>query len=168
MVTQFHGVQGKCVTLASAQRIPLFVAVTEWAQVYTEIADAISYVHSKGFLHNDIQSDNVIITNNSSSSYHPVLIDFGKCRKLENAKLYKLTKEEQKTYRFKHWHIAPELVRGTHKQSIASDVYSFGVMLKTLKYNKFRDITQHCMNENPGNRLSLRIAKELFSKITCK
>lgn len=165
LITQFHGVEGKCITLAKAQRMPLFHTTLEWAHIYTGIADAILYVHQKGLIHNDIKGDNVIIAKNSLGNYHPVLIDFGKCCKLENAKLYSLTKEEQRVYKMKYWHIAPELVRGTHKQSFSSDVYSFGVMLGTLKNKKLKETAMQCMAENPSYRLSITQAKECLSRV---
>lgn len=42
-----------------------------------ECADALYYIHSKEYLHNDLKGDNVII-NEKSNSLHTVIIDFGK------------------------------------------------------------------------------------------
>ena len=65
----------------------------------------------------------------NDSGLPPVLIDFGKCRKVSNAKWYKLNANKQAKYFKKHWHIAPELVYGTHGQSFASDLFSFGTVM---------------------------------------
>ena len=58
--------------------------------------------------------------------FFPVLIDFGKAFYVTEAKMYTSTPREKEKYRKYHEHIAPELVRGTHKQLTASDIYSFG------------------------------------------
>ena len=73
-------------------------------------------------------ADNILLTTNDSG-LPPVLIDFGKCRKVSNAKWYKLNANKQAKYFKKHWHIAPELVYGTHGQSFASDLFSFGTVM---------------------------------------
>ena len=167
MVTQFHGVNGKCVTLTSAQNIPLWKCLPEWARIFLETAEALQYVHDKGLLHNDIKGDNVIIT--KICNFHPVLIDFGKCRTIRNAKQYKLNKQEQKNHRNRYWHIAPGLVCGTHKQSYKSDVFSFGVMMKSVcvatKYKQLKYISKECMNESPSNRPMLTYVQGKLSKL---
>ena len=169
LVTQFHGVNGNCVTLSKAKKLDLLVEVSDYIHIFVEILDAVEYVHGKGYLHNDIKGDNVLLT--KDSNFHPVLIDFGKSRKLKYAKMYNLSKEEQKHYEAKYWHIAPELVKGTHKQSFASDVFSFGVMLKSICFqneNKIlKRITRECVDENPCNRPSLKVLQnELYKLIS--
>ncbi|KXJ11744.1 Serine/threonine-protein kinase TNNI3K [Exaiptasia diaphana] len=101
---------GNCITLSKAKKLSLVEEVRQYISVFTDIADALDYVHGKGYLHNDIKGDNVLLT--KDSIYHGVLIDFGKSRKVKHAKMYKLKREEQTIYRNKYWHIAPELVQG--------------------------------------------------------
>jgi serine/threonine protein kinase len=167
MVTQFHGVNGNCITLTRAHKTTLWEDVSDWARVFMETADALQYVHDKGLLHNDIKGDNVVIT--KVLHFHPVLIDFGKCRTIKDAKLYKLNKEHQKIHLKKYWHIAPELVRGTHKQSYKSDVFSFGVMLKSvcvcMSSKNLKEMAKECMNESPGKRPSLKYVQGKLSEL---
>ena len=85
-------------------------------------------MHKKGFLHNDLKGDNVLLSN-YDNAIHPVIIDFGKCRSITNPKRYSLTAKEQRKYKKYHRHIAPELVEGTHPQSCQSDIYSYGYLL---------------------------------------
>jgi serine/threonine protein kinase len=169
MVTQFHGVNGKCVTLTNAHKTPMWTELTQLARIFIDISEALKYVHDKGFLHNDIKGDNVIITGTQILNFHPVLIDFGKCRRIEDAKQYSLNKQEQKHHRNRYWHIAPELVSGTHKQSYKSDVYSFGVMMKSVsiatKYRHLKYISGECMNESPSNRPMLTCLQDKLSKL---
>ena len=96
-----------------------------------ECADALSFIHSKEHLHNDLKGDNVIISV-VNNTLHPVIIDFGKSTTLAKGKLYKLSLRDQEKYKKYHKHIAPEDVRGTHPQSPASDVYGFGLLLSLL------------------------------------
>lgn len=39
-----------------------------------ECADALLFIHSKDYLHNDLKGDNVIISD-ANNSLHPVIID---------------------------------------------------------------------------------------------
>jgi len=123
------------------------------------VADALHFVHRCKILHNDIKGDNIIISD--ECGYHPIIIDFGKARKIYDAKRYSLNKSEQEKYFKHHWHIAPELIRGTHKQSIASDVYSYGVLLhyvcKKLNFAALSTsrVSKKCLETNPSDRPKL-------------
>ena len=55
-----------------------------------ECADALSFIHSKDHLHNDLKGDNVIISD-VNNSLRPVIIDFGKSTTLAKGKFYKLS-----------------------------------------------------------------------------
>ena len=87
----------------------------------------LSYVHKQGFLHRDIKADNVLISH-VNNEYCAILIDFGKCVALTavGCLVKHFTPEEQKLYKSKHGHIAPEIVCGASPPSHASDVFSFG------------------------------------------
>ena len=62
---------------------------------------------------------------------------------MTEAKRKVLSEEEQKIYRDKHSHIAPEVVKGTHPPSIKSDVYSTGVVFSQLyKNNKVKTVKE--------------------------
>ena len=157
LITQFHGVDGKCITLNIAVKTTLLDKMTEWARVFKGIAEALVFLHSKHILHNDIKGDNVIIS--GEFCFHPVIIDFGKARKVCNAKLYSLTKSKQELYFKLYWHIAPEVVRGIHSQSFASDVFSYGVLLKRVlklkQFDSLMPLARNCIHDNPQSRPKL-------------
>ena len=156
LVTQFHGIEGNCITFSSLVHKIIPNSQKEWCRIMYECADALFFIHSKDHLHNDLKGDNVIISD-VNNSLHPVIIDFGKSTLLTKGKLYKLSLRDQEKYRKYHKHIAPEVVRGTHPQSPASDVYGFGLLLSLLcKYNKtyepLRKLAFSCINGSPEKR----------------
>ena len=73
------------------------------------------FIHERGFLHNDLKSNNVVI---DGSENKPVIIDFGKSCKIVKARLRKPKVNIEKSMN-KFPHIAPEILCG-ERQSIAS------------------------------------------------
>ena len=94
------------------------MSVPNWFRVAYDIADALHYVHEKGYLHCDLKADNVLVCKQRG-----YLIDFGKVRKV--------TTSHAKKYRIAYPHIAPEVLKG-NPVSKASDVYSFGKIVRTM------------------------------------
>lgn len=111
-----HGVESMTVhkllfdSIFSQERATM--SVQNWFRVSYDIADAIHYMHEKGYLHRDLKADNVLVCRQSG-----YLIDFGK--------VSKVTSPCAKKYKILYPHIAPEVLKG-HPASKASDVYSFG------------------------------------------
>jgi len=171
LITQFHGTNGGCLTLAKAIRNSLITS-EQWIAIFKETADGLQYVHSKHILHNDIKGDNVVLTNTfeNSKRFHPVLIDFGKSCTTGKAKRYILTYKEQHKYYKHHWHIAPELINGTQSQSFASDVYSLGALMshscKVIDQPNqiLYSVSQKCMHCNPKERPYLNDIRKTFTK----
>ena len=52
--------------------------------IVLKLCEAIEHLHSERFLHRDIKSDNIIITD-VNNIYHPMLIDFEKATSLLDA-----------------------------------------------------------------------------------
>lgn len=57
-----------------------------------ECAHALSFIHSKGYLHNDLKGDNMIISE-VDKMLHPIIIDFGKSTTKPKAKSTSYQKE---------------------------------------------------------------------------
>ena len=147
LITQFHGIEGNCVTFSCLVQKTIPDTQKEWSRIMYECVHALLFIHSKEHLHNDLKGDNVIISD-VNTSLHPVIIDFGKspCSTLAKGKLYQLSLRDQEKYRKHHKHVAPEVVRGTHPQSPGSDVDGFGLLLSLLcKYHKTYDIYSYDM-----------------------
>ena len=62
----------------------------------------------------------------------PVIIDFGKAKPLSSPKFYKLNKTEIEQYLRRYTHLAPELIKGLHPQSVLTDVYALGHVVKKV------------------------------------
>ncbi|KXJ05814.1 Myosin light chain kinase, smooth muscle [Exaiptasia diaphana] len=67
----------------------------DWLMILYNVTDALNYMHTKGFLHCDLKSNNIVVYNNKG-----YLIDFGKARVI--------TSLAAKKYTFHYPHIAPE------------------------------------------------------------
>ena len=92
------------------------MALPKWFRVCYNIADALNYIHEKGYLHCDLKSNNVLVSNDKS-----YLIDFGKVCPIKNPRA--------KKYKTSYPHIAPEVHSG-NPVSQASDVFSLRKIIK--------------------------------------
>ena len=88
-------------------------------------------MHRKGVLHNDIKSDNVIVT----AHRNPIKIDFGKATLKSYPAIYNVAADPlgAKQYNLYNQHIPPKLINtvGT-PQSEATDIFLIGRMIKHL------------------------------------
>ena len=71
LVTEFYGIDGNCVTLANAVKGRLPLNISNWATILGRTSEALSHIHSKGFILGDIKSDNIVVRG-ESASYTPV------------------------------------------------------------------------------------------------
>ena len=118
----------------------------------------MSYVHSKGYLHKDIKANNVVLERESNSAkYNLILIHFGKSTILKT-KFILLFKKDL---------LALEVPKERHN-SVARDIYLLGRMLKAVScligfYEKVRVLVKKAIEENPGDRLTV---KEFLQQIS--
>mmetsp|Transcript_5972 Transcript_5972/g.21050 ORF Transcript_5972/g.21050 Transcript_5972/m.21050 type:complete len:166 (+) Transcript_5972:1230-1727(+) len=78
----------------------------------------MSYVHAKGIIHRDLNSRNVLITD----QMHAKVADFGCARKLKGSALHTTTISGSPAY------MAPEQLEG-HDLTDRIDVWAFGVLM---------------------------------------
>ena len=130
-------------------QVSLSAGSEHWLHIITQLIDGLSYLHSKGVLHNDIKNDNVVIVCRSNGLFCPVLVDFGKSCLVNDGKRKVLSSSEKAKYYREHYHIAPEVIEGTCPQSVKSDVYSVGVVVAGLykhsKYMPLKEIAKRCL-----------------------
>lgn len=136
IITQFQGIDNESVTMGqeiSLHKIGISASKT-WVSFCVQLFEALHHLHSEhSILHNDIKSDNIIITEEASvPAYSILLIDFGKASTKANGCRFHLSKSEQRKHLVKYRHIAPEVVCGEVKQSEQSDVYSAGRIVELI------------------------------------
>ena len=126
LVLQFHDINQESTTLHQAASKNL-LNPTNCISLFIEIVSTLSYVHSKGYLHNDIKANNVVLERKSDSAkYDPILIDFGKSTKLGLP-----CSKRSSSCCSRKVYLAPE-VQKERRYSVASDIYSLGRMLKAV------------------------------------
>jgi len=88
-----------------------------------QILDAVSNMHEKGILHNDLKPDNILLQFDGSIK----ICDFGIVTRVRSRPL----KELRGTIKY----LAPEVIQ-YHRQSCQSDIYSLGIILFELLTGK--------------------------------
>ena len=142
--------------------------VVKCANILKQTCEALMHIHARGFLHNDLKSNNVVI---DGAENKPVIIDFGKSCKIAKARLRKPKVNIEKALK-KFPHIAPEIHRD-EKQSVASDVFSFGfLVLRLFKEAKLeippalKEMAKKCQSSNPGKRPKLTELLTILTKMS--
>ena len=149
LVLKFHGFGEESLTLHKViKRRSLNKAAT--VSVFQAICNTLQYIHGKGFIHNDLKSNNVLLKR-EQDSFHPIIIDFGKSSRIEEAKGYKRSSGAD--------YLAPEVRRG-EKESLASDIFSLGKMLEGAVHNRsfervFSNIVLRTTTSSPALRPSV-------------
>jgi tRNA A-37 threonylcarbamoyl transferase component Bud32 len=128
LVTQFHGSREESLTLHNTiQSKKLNKIMT--SETFTRISTTLEYIHSKGYLHNDLESNNVLLERRNDC-FRPVIIDFGKSKQIA-----KVGQSSRNSKIRRADYIAPE-VRNGFKETTANDVYSLGKMLKRTVFGR--------------------------------
>ena len=161
LVLQFHGDKERSLTVYRAA-CKKKLSPDEWKGVISRITEALHHIHGKGFLHNDLKANNVILEKREDG-YNAVIIDFGKSSKIdEPKKKKKLSKADQKLFRQSYPYIAPEIVSGAGNPTTASDVYSLGHMVNVIRNKtglvlsaEFVILVNLALSENPEARPNL-------------
>ena len=147
IVTQYYGnesFQGITLQKVIGQDVQVSISGSEhWLHMIAQLIDGLSYLHSKGILHNDIKNDNIVIVYSANGLFCPVLVDFGKSCLVNEGKRKVLSINEKAKYYKEHYHIAPEAIEGTCPQSVKSDMYSVGVVIASLyKHSKYMPLKE--------------------------
>ena len=97
LITQFYGIGNMSVTVDYALRQNGEISFSSFSDsncwhFLLELSDTLCYVHTKGYLHNDLKTDNVLIVKESTArpsdyQFGPVLIDFGKASTISNGQM---------------------------------------------------------------------------------
>lgn len=93
----------------------------ETLNILPAVASALTYAHSKGILHRDVKTSNVMLDNDGT----PYLTDFGLARIASSGE----STMSQDVLIGTPNYISPEQARGEKNLSPATDIYSLGIML---------------------------------------
>ncbi|MEE8117327.1 MAG: serine/threonine-protein kinase [Gemmatimonadales bacterium] len=104
--------------LSRENQLPLDDAL----QIARDVADALSYAHSRGVVHRDIKPDNILL-----ESGHAVVTDFGIARAIDEAGGEKLTQTGLAIGTLSY--MSPEQATGQTVLDGRSDVYALGCVL---------------------------------------
>ena len=109
-------------------------------RVLDQLLTAVSYLHSKGIVHNDLKPENILITHQDNTVK---LIDFG-LSDTDAQYLYR-------TLGCSPEYAAPELL-ARQKTDSRSDIYSLGLLIRDILGNKALRIVSRCRNQDPSRR----------------
>lgn len=152
LILEFKGEENTSLTISKLlsgkddndilRRIRSSLTKKDWLVISHDLVDALSHIHSKGFLHCDLKVNNVLVANK-----HGHVINCGKACESRCP--------PAKKYTVRYTHIAPEVLNGTHC-SKASDVYSLGKILHEValiqELPQLLAIAGKCLDANPARR----------------
>lgn len=118
-------------------------AMSTRKRLLEEILEAVEYLHKKGLLHNDLKTDNILV---STIGNHIKIIDFGYS---ETGAEY-LTRRLGGTAEFS----APEVLEGNTDipSTASSDIFSLGGIIEALLPGKYRHVIRKCHETDPDRR----------------
>lgn len=111
-------------------------------RIFSELLDAVAYLHQRRIIHNDLKPDNILISRNGN---HLKLIDLG----LSDDD----THFEMKTPGYSQAYAAPELSQ-ERNSDIRSDIYSLGVIMRNLFGKRYSAVSNKCIRKEPEKRFS--------------
>ena len=97
------------------QNVQALLTKKDWLIISHDLTGALSHIHSQGFLHCDLKSNNVLVSNKRG-----YIIDFGKATDSSFP--------PAKKYTICYPHIAPEVLAGSPCNK-ASDIFSLAKIL---------------------------------------
>ena len=78
LVLKFHGDGRESFTIYKVAKGKKRSKRKEWNMIFQETADAVEHIHSCGYVHNDLKSNNVVLEKQEDGQLHHVIIDFRK------------------------------------------------------------------------------------------
>jgi serine/threonine-protein kinase len=119
-------------TLAERMRRDGALPKRELREIVRQILGGLDAAHSKGVVHGDLKSNNVILTKDSAGALRAVITDFGLARPVEGVGIEEPVSGGVTSTRGGALdYMAPELLQG-QRASIAADLYAFGVILHEM------------------------------------
>lgn len=164
-VLKFHGDGRESLTLYKTAKTKLISEQKIWNRILVDTDEALDHIHSCGYAHNDLKSNNVVLEKREDERLHCVIIDFGNSVMLCKAR-NPPPKPAHLRAHYKDSYIAPELIDGTGKPSIKSDIYALAFLVKTV-YNisRFCNVAaiMNALVASPQDRPTIKELKAALS-----
>ena len=119
-------------------------------RLFEELLSAVGYLHRRGVIHNDLKSENILITRADNTLK---VIDFGLA---DNDACYAM-----RTLGCTPQYASPELQAQSRQTDARSDIYSVGVLMGEIFGGKHRGIAKKCRNTDPDKRYENTTALQL-------
>ena len=109
------------------------------------MAEALQHIHSRGYLHNDLKANNVVLEMRYGSRYNPVIIDFEKSTRINAENQRNVCLRQTRECTDKH------TLTSLRKSLTASDVYSFANLIEFVRLKAELNLgTQRVLLKNLG------------------
>ncbi|XP_022087752.1 MAPK/MAK/MRK overlapping kinase-like [Acanthaster planci] len=142
-----------------------------WVWIANDIARGLAHLHSKGYLHCDLKTNNALLWHDPNRNmWRAKIIDLGQARKKNEAKgpLSLSLVEQRETFSL-FPHVPREVIAGEGGYTVEGDVFSLGYLLQevakvsSLK-KQMKKLGERCCGTRPKSRPSLaRVVQELTS-----
>lgn len=113
--------------------------------VMAQVADALSYIHTKQVFHRDLKPSNILISHQGNTVK---IIDFN----LSDSDAFVVLKNPAGSKKY----MAPELLHPGAKPTAIADIYSFGVIMDEVAYatddEQLANVAEKCKNSDPTKR----------------
>lgn len=112
----------------------------ERRRLFSQLLDAVEYIHSKGLIHNDLSPENIFVNRTDNGLK---LIDFG----FADDDVHYLDRERGCTRRY----ASEELLSGSPTDA-RSDIFSIGVLMRDIFGCRFSCVSSRARDKNPCRR----------------
>ena len=154
-------------TLAERIQRDRRMSESEVREIARQLLAGLDAAHSKGVVHGDLKSNNIVLAREPSGELRVVITDFGLARPVVSAPRDGSASINASIRGGALEYMAPELFRGD-PPSIAADIYAFGVILHELVVGSrpaagrvahgipihWRRVIGRCLQPEPGKRFA--------------